>query len=391
MTRTSLRPDTLCARAGEKLDRAVGGVTTPIHTASAYMRADVDGTAAYRYPRYGNIPTQDAPAEKIAALEGAQAGLVTASGMAAEAVALLSVLAAGDHVLFQADLYGGTHHFLSVELPRMGIDYTLVPHADPAALEAAVRGNTRAVYVETPSNPLFHVVDLAAVAAMARRHGLVSIADNTFATPINQNPLALGFDLVVHSGTKYLNGHSDLNCGAVAGSRALMEKVRERAVDFGTTLNVYDCFLLERGMKTLALRMARHNANAAALAGFLAGHRLVSRVFYPGLPDHPGHDIAARQMRGFGGMLSFELDCPPRRARKAVAGLELILEAVSLGGVESLICFPCETSHAKMPREERLRQGISDTLIRFSAGIEDVADLMEDLDRAFARAMRDET
>jgi cystathionine beta-lyase len=390
MTRRTLRPDTLCARAGEKLDRIVGGVTTPIHTASAYMRADVGGTAAYRYPRYGNIPTQDAPAEKIAALEGAQAGLVTSSGMAAEAVALLAVLAAGDHVVFQADLYGGTHHFLSVELPRMGIEYTLAPHADPDAFEAAVRGNTRAVYVETPSNPLFHVVDLAGVAAVARRHGLASIADNTFASPVNQNPLALGFDLVVHSGTKYLNGHSDLNCGAVAGSRELMDKVRERAVDFGTTLNVYDCFLLERGMKTLALRMARHNENAMALAAFLAGHKLVSRVYYPGLAGHPGHDIAARQMRGFGGMLSFELDCSPQRARKAVAGLKLILEAVSLGGVESLICFPCETSHAKMPREERLRQGISDTLIRFSTGIEDVADLMEDLEQAFARAMRDE-
>lgn len=387
----TLRPDTLCARAGEKIDRNVGGVTTPIHTASAYMRADVGGTAAYRYPRYANIPTQDAPAEKIAALEGAEEGLVTASGMAAEAVALLSVLAAGDHAIFQADLYGGTHHFLTVELPRLGIAYTLVPHAEPAALEAAVRPNTRAVYVETPSNPLFHVVDLAAVAGLARRHGLVSIADNTFATPINQNPLALGFDLVVHSGTKYLNGHSDLNCGAVAGSRELMQKVRERHTDFGTTLNVYDCFLLERGMKTLALRMARHNANAEALADYLSGHRLVSRVYHPALADHPGHDIAVRQMRGFGGMLSFELDCSPARARKAVAGLRLILEAVSLGGVESLICFPCETSHAKMSPEERRENGITDTLIRFSAGIEDSCDLMEDLDQAFARAMRDET
>ncbi|MEF3698473.1 trans-sulfuration enzyme family protein [Desulfolutivibrio sp.] len=389
MDRAKLHPDTLCARAGEKLDRLVGGVTTPIHTASAYMRAEVDGADAYRYPRYGNIPTQNAPAEKIAALEGAQAGLVAASGMAAEAVALLAVLAAGDHVVFQADLYGGTHHFLSVELPRLGIGYTLVANADAASLEAAVQGNTRAVYVETPSNPLFHVVDLAAVAAVARRRGLVSIADNTFASPINQNPLALGFDLVVHSGTKYLNGHSDLNCGAVVGSQALMDKVRERAVDYGVTLNVYDCFLLERGMKTLALRMARHNESALALAEFLSGHRLVSRVFYPGLPDHPGHAVAARQMRGFGGMLSFELDCSPQRAKKAVASLELILEAVSLGGVESLICFPCETSHAKMPPDERRRQGISDTLIRFSTGIEDAADLMEDLEQAFARAMRD--
>ncbi len=388
MNHATLHPDTLCARAGEQLDRRVGGVTTPIHTASAYMRADVGGREAYRYPRYANIPTQAAPAEKIAALEGAQDGLVVSSGMAAEAVALLAVLQAGDHVVFQADLYGGTHHFLSVELPRQGIGCTLVEQSDAASLEDAVRDNTRAVYVETPSNPLFHVVDLAAVAAMAKRRGIVSIADNTFASPINQNPLGLGFDLVVHSGTKYLNGHSDLNCGAVAGGRNLMEKVRERAVDYGVTLNVYDCFLLERGMKTLALRMARHNVNAMALAEFLAGHDLVSRVFYPGLPGHPGHPVAARQMRGFGGMLSFELDCEPRRARSFVAGLELVLEAVSLGGVESLICFPCETSHAKMSAGDRRARGISDTLIRFSAGIEDLEDLMEDLERGFAAARR---
>ncbi len=376
---------TRCVRAGERLDRSVGGVTTPLHTASAYMACqDVEG--AYRYPRYGNIPTQMAPADKLAALEGGQAAMVMASGMAAISSALLSVLNAGDHAVLQADLYGGTHRFLLAELSRLGIGYSLVADADPARLEAAVTPRTRAVYVETPSNPLLRVVDLEGVAAMARRRGLVSMVDNTFASPINQKPLALGCDLVIHSGTKYLNGHSDLNCGAVAGAAPLMASVRERAVNFGGTLNTYDCFLLERGMKTLALRMAKHNENAMAVAEFLAARPGVSAVHYPGLPSHPGHDVAKRQMRGFGGMLSFELACAPEAARAFVDGLELALEAVSLGGVETLVCFPAVTSHAKMSREERLAIGVTDTLVRLSVGCEDADDIIADVRRAMDAA-----
>jgi len=376
---------TRCVRAGERLDRGVGGVTTPLHTASAYMACeDVEGT--YRYPRYGNIPTQMAPADKLAALEGGQAAMVMASGMAAISSALLSVLNAGDHAVLQADLYGGTHRFLLAELSRLGIGCTLVADADPARLEAAVTPQTRAVYVETPSNPLLRVVDLEGVAAMARRRGLVSMVDNTFASPINQKPLALGFDLVIHSGTKYLNGHSDLNCGAVVGAAARMASVRERAVNFGGTLNTYDCFLLERGMKTLALRMAKHNENAMAAAEFLAARPGVAAVHYPGLPSHPGHDVARRQMRGFGGMLSFELACAPEAARAFVDGLELALEAVSLGGVETLVCFPAVTSHAKMPREDRLAIGVTDTLVRLSVGCEDADDIIADFRRAMDAA-----
>lgn len=376
---------TRCVRAGERLDRTVGGVTTPIHTAAAYMAAaDVDG--AYRYPRYNNIPTQLAPAEKLAALEGAETAIVLASGMAAISASLLAVLATGDHLVLQADLYGGTHRFLLAELTRLGIGYTCVPDADAASLEGAVTEKTRAVYIETPSNPLLRIVDLEAVAAMARRRGLVSIIDNTFASPINQRPLDFGFDIALHSGTKYLNGHSDLNCGAVATSRALMAAVRERAVNFGQTLNTYDCYLLERGMKTLALRMAKHNENALAVARFLAGRKGVAVVHYPGLPTHPGHEVAKRQMRGFGGMLSFELDCSPQVARTFMDRLELALEAVSLGGVETLACFPAVTSHAKMSREARLAMGVSDTLVRFSAGCEDAADIIADLGQALDAA-----
>ena len=385
MDASRLGENTRCVRAGERLDRAVGGVTTPIHTAAAYMAAeDVEG--AYRYPRYFNIPTQAAPAEKLAALEGAQTGLVLASGMAAISSSLLSVLNAGDHVVLQADLYGGARRFLLAELARLGIGFTLVSEADPARLEAAATERTRAVFVETPSNPLLRLVDLEGVAAMAKKRGLVSMVDNTFASPINQRPLDLGFDLSIHSATKYLNGHSDLNCGAVAGSKALVDAVRERAVNFGQTLNTYDCYLLERGMKTLALRMARHNENAQAVAGFLAKRRGVAAVHYPGLPSHPGHALAKRQMRGFGGMLSFELDCPPAAARTFMDRLQLVLEAVSLGGVESLACFPAATSHAKMSREDRLAIGVSDTLVRLSVGCEDVDDVIADLKHAMEAA-----
>lgn len=376
---------TRCVRAGERLDRSVGGVTTPLHTASAYMPSeDVEGK--YRYPRYANIPTQAAPADKLAALEGAEAGLCLASGMAAIASGLLAVLSTGDHVVLQSDLYGGTHRFLQAELARLGIGFTLVPGVAAADLDAAVRPETRAVFVETPSNPLLKVVDLAAVAELARRRGIVSLVDNTFASPINQRPLDLGFDLVIHSGTKYLNGHSDLNCGAVAGSRERVAAVRERAVNFGQTLNTYDCFLLERGMKTLALRVAKHNENAMAVAEWLAGRKGVAAVHYPGLAGHPQHALAARQMRGFGGMLSFELDCSPRAARVFMDRLELVLEAVSLGGVETLACFPAQASHAKMPREARLAIGVTDTLVRLSVGCEDAGDIIADLDQAMDAA-----
>ena len=385
MDTSRLGENTRSVRAGEQLDRTVGGVTTPIHTAAAYMAAEgVDG--AYRYPRYINIPTQIAPAVKLAALEGAAAGLVLASGMAAISSSLLAVLTTGDHVVLQADLYGGTHRFLMAELARLGIGFSLVPDADPASLEAAVTERTRVVYVETPSNPLLRIIDLEGTAAMAARRGLVSMVDNTFASPINQRPLSLGFDLSIHSGTKYLNGHSDLNCGAVAGSKSLVDAVKERAVNFGQTLNTYDCYLLERGMKTLALRMARHNENAQAVAEFLARREGVAAVHYPGLPSHPGHALAKRQMHGFGGMVSFDLDCPPAAARHFMDSLELVLEAVSLGGIESLACFPAVTSHAKMSREARLAIGVSDTLVRLSVGCEDADDIIRDLSQALDAA-----
>lgn len=373
---------TLCVHAGEVVDRNVGGVTTPIHTASSYLYTDERGVC---YPRYTNIPTQRAVCEKIAALEGAEAGLVFGSGMGAITSVFLALLSAGDHVLVHKDLYGGTHKLVTGELPRLGVEVGFVDGYETEDFERAMRPNTKMVYFESPTNPLLSIVDAAAVAEVARKHGAASVIDNTFATPINQTPHALGVDVVLHSGTKYLNGHSDLNCGAVTGTREMVRRIDDMNHTVGATLNVYDAFLMERGMKTLGLRVAKHNENAMALAGFLEAHPKVGAVHYPGLASHPGHKVAARQMRGFGGMLSFEPDCGVAEARKIVDSLELFMHAVSLGGVESLVCLPALTSHAMMPRHERLAAGITDTLIRVSTGIEDADDLIADLKQALAR------
>jgi cystathionine beta-lyase/cystathionine gamma-synthase len=356
-------------------------VTTPIFTSTSHRFPNPAG-GEICYPRYMNIPTQKAAADKVAALEHAEAGLVVSSGMAAIVTSIMTFVRAGDHVVFQADLYGGTHHFITAELARFGVQYTLVSGSSPADLAAALEENTRIVYLESPSNPLLKVIDLEETVALLRGRNVLTMIDNTFATPVNQTPLDFGFDVSIHSGTKYLNGHSDLNCGAIAASRKHVRAIQETAVNFGFTLNVYDCYLLERSMKTLGVRVARHNENALALARFLGDHPRVSRVHYPGLPDHEGHEIAKKQMEGFGGMMSFELDASAEEAVAIIGRLKLITQAVSLGGVESLVCFPACTSHVKISREERLAIGVTDSLVRFSVGIEDVEDLIADLSQA---------
>jgi cystathionine beta-lyase len=352
---------------------------------SAYLQPNPQAPETC-YPRYMNIPTQQAPADKIAALEHGEAGLVLATGLAAITIPILAMMRPGAHAVFQADLYGGTHHFILAEMERLGLAYTLVPETDPEAIAAAVRPGTTLVHLESPTNPTLKIIDLAATARAVKETNpdAVLCIDNTFATPMNQNPLDLGFDVVMHSGTKYLSGHSDLNCGAVVTSAARMKAIRETAVNIGTSLAPFDSYLLERSMKTLAVRMERHNANALAVAEYLERHPKIGAVHYPGLPSHPGHAAAARQMRGFGGMVSFELGDSPEAARAAVQRLSVIASAISLGGVESTITFPAETSHYKMTREERLAIGVTDTLARLSVGIEDVADLLEDLEGALA-------
>ncbi len=377
-----LKPATLCVHAGTHLDAGTGGVCSPIFPSSAYAYPN-PAVGENIYPRYFNVPNQRVVARKLAALEKGEAGLVFASGMAAISTVLFAHLKPGDHAVFQADLYGGTYHFVTAELVRFGIEISFARKAEDFV--ASTRPNTRLLYVESPSNPLLSIMDLAAVAKLGRAHGLLTVIDNTFATPINQNPIELGFDVVVHSGTKYLNGHSDVNCGAVVSSPLVIRRVTECAVNHGGTLDAHACYQLERGLKTLALRVKQQNENAGRLARFLQAHPAVARVNYPGLPEHPDHAVAARQMRGFGGMLSFELREPVRVAG-LLRGLRVVTPALSLGGVETLICVPAQTSHVKLSPEERQRAGISDGLLRVSVGVEDAEDLVEDFAQALETA-----
>ena len=373
----SWQPDTLCVHAGTHIDERTGGVNTPIFTSTAYAYPNPANENIY--PRYFNVPNQRVIARKLAALEKGEDGVVFGSGMAAISTLLLAHLKPGDHAVFQADLYGGTYHLVTAELTRFGVEISFA--RTMSEFSAAMRPNTRVLYVESPSNPLLRCVDLAAVAKLSRERGLLSAIDNTFASPINQTPLELGIDAVVHSGTKYLNGHSDVNAGVVVSSHDVVRKVTECALSLGGMLDAHACYQLERGLKTLALRVRQQNENAARLARFLQAHAAVGRVIYPGLPDHPDHAIAARQMRGFGGMLSFELR-QPAQVDGMLQRLQLATPALSLGGVETLVTVPSRTSHRTMAPEERQRAGISEGLVRVSVGIEAIEDLTHDFHQA---------
>lgn len=376
------RLDTRLVHAGEPSPRLAGAVVAPIFQSATFLYAG--GDDVLRYGRYNNTPTHELLHDKIAALEGCEAGLVTASGMAAIASALLSVAGAGDHVLVQDALYGGTHALVHDELPRLGIEVTAVPGDDPDAWRAAVRPNTKAFHLESLSNPLLRLPDLAAAAAFAREHGLVTTIDSTFASPINLRPAEHGIDVVVHSATKYLNGHSDLCAGALAGSAARIAAAGRIARLHGGTLDPHAGFLLARGMKTLGVRVRQQNASALAVAHALEGHAGVRAVHYPGLASHPDHARAATLLDGFGGMLSFELDGDVAAVDRFLRSLRLFLVAPSLGGVESLVSLPARTSHASLTAEERARAGLPDTLVRLSIGLEDPADLIADLEGALA-------
>lgn len=374
-----LKPATLCIHAGTYLDKRTGGVNSPVFVSTAFSYPNPANENVY--PRYFNVPNQKVIADKVAALEQGEEALVFGSGMAAISTLLFAWLKPSDHALFQADLYGGTYHFVASELRAFGIEVQFA--ATVQELKASVRPNTRLVYVESPSNPLLRCLDLAAVAAIAREGRLLSIIDNTFATPINQTPIELGIDVVMHSGTKYLNGHSDVNAGVVIASKAVIDRLREYAVNHGGMLDAHACSQLERGLKTLALRVREHNHNAAQLAAFLQEHPAVARVNYPGLADHPDHEVARRQMRGFGGMLSFEMR-NPSRLDAMFERFGVATPALSLGGVETLVCIPSRTSHRTMSVAERRAAGISDGLVRVSVGIEDIGDLIADFEQALA-------
>jgi cystathionine beta-lyase len=373
--------NTKCVHAGTYIDDRAYGINTPIFASTAHVYPNDSGLV--RYPRYSNIPTQQAVIDKLVALENGEAGYVFSSGMAAITTTLFGLLKTGDHAIFQDGLYGGTQKFINSEFERYGIEKTIIKSNNIADYEKAVLDDTKLIYVESPTNPLLNIIDLRELSNMAKKNDIITIIDNTFATPVNQNPLDLDIDIVVHSGTKYLNGHSDLCCGAVITSKELMGPIQDIALNHGGCLDPFACYQLERGLKTLGLRVERQNKNAQQIAEVLNDHEMVEKVYYPGLPEHPGHDIAKQQMTGFGGMVSFKLDGDRGLAYKFVEEFELIQSAVSLGGVETICCFPAETSHAKISAEERRAQGISDSLIRLSVGIEDINDLVEDMNKAF--------
>lgn len=367
---------TQCVHAGSLKDPE-GGVNTPLSLSSAYGYQDEHSVL---YPRYYNTPNQRAVANKIAKLESAERGILFASGMGAISSIFIALLKSGDHLLITEAGYGGTEDLVRNELPRLGIQVDFCPQSTDA-IKAALKPNTRMIYVETPSNPLLNLIDLAAVAQIAREQQCISVVDNTFATPIAQRPIELGFDISLHSATKYLGGHSDLSAGAVVGSAQHIEIIHTAAVRYGACLNALDVWLLERSLKTLAIRVERQSKVAHELADQLNNEKCIEKVYYPGLQSHPQHGLAERQMSNFGSMLSFQLatDVNPSRFE---ASLKLIRTAVSLGGVESILSRPCMTSHAKMSPSQREALGISDRLIRLSVGIEDPSDLYQDIQQA---------
>ncbi|MEJ1222450.1 trans-sulfuration enzyme family protein [Sediminicola sp. 1XM1-17] len=370
--------NTICTHFGEIQDEQFKGAVSPLFMSTSYAFEDVD---VKRYPRYFNTPNQVALSKKIAALEHAEAAMIFGSGMAAISTALMAFLKAGDHIVLQNTLYGGTYNLVTEEFHKFGIEYSFTSGLEPEDFEEQIKENTKVIYIETPSNPLLTITDLTAVAQIAKKHGLVSMIDNTFASPVNQNPIDFGIDIVLHSATKYMGGHSDILAGAVASSQEHMERIFHLAKNFGGSLSDYTVWLLERSIKTMGIRVRAQNENAMSMAKYLKGHRDIHAVYYPGLESHPGHELAKAQMKGFGGMLSFELD-KSLNSSMFQKSLRLIKSSMSLAGVESTVLSPTLTSHSLLSAEEREKQGIADGLIRFSVGIEETEDLIADIEQA---------
>jgi len=375
--------DTRAVHAGEPNPRINGSVVMPIFQSATYeTHGHEAGYHDLRYIRLNNTPNHEALHIKLAALENADAALVASSGMAAISTALLTVLKQGDHLLIQDCMYGGTHSLVTHDFASFGIEYDLIDGADPETWQAKLRSNTKAIYVEAIANPLMSVSDLAAATSFAREHGLVSMIDNTFASPVNFRPAEWGFDLSLHSATKYLNGHNDIVAGAVIGHGELVQKIRERLNHLGGTLDPHTCFLLHRGIKTLALRVRHQCVSALAIARFLEEHDAVAQVHYPGLVANEHHERAAEFFDGFGGMLSFELNDGEAAAERLFQRVTLPRVAPSLGGVDSLMTRPAQTSHRGLTPEERRKTGITDGLVRMSVGVEAADDLIDDLQQA---------
>jgi len=373
--------NTTCTHFGQLEDKEFKGAISPLYMGTAYAFEDID---VKRYPRYFNTPNQVALAKKIAALEHAESALIFSSGMAAISTSLLAFLRAGDHIVLQKIIYGGTYNLVVEEFEKFGISYSFTDGFQAADFEAKIQENTKVIYIETPSNPLLNITDLKAVADIAKKHNVISMIDNTFASPVNQNPINFGIDVVVHSATKYMGGHSDICAGAVASTEKYMQRIFHLAKNLGGSLSDYTVWLLERSIKTMGIRVRAQNENAQEIAEYLHGHKDISAVYYPGLASHPDHDIAKKQMKGFGGMLSFELN-PEFNASEFQKSLKLIIPAMSLAGVESTVLSPTLSSHSLLSAEERKRQGIADGLIRFSVGIEEVEDLISDIEQSLEK------
>jgi cystathionine beta-lyase/cystathionine gamma-synthase len=373
---------TRAIHAGTPDQRFAGAINVPIFQSSVFACRDVADYHDIAYPRLSTTPTHRALGRKLAALEGAESAFAAASGMAAISASILTALGERGHLLVQDNLYGGTHSFVQHDLPRLGHAVTAFDPTTPDDWRRHLRANTRAIYVESLTNPLTKIADHRAVVGFARAHGLVTLIDNTFATPVNFRPLELGYDLVLHSATKYLNGHSDLVAGAVAGNQTLTDAVLRVQNHLGGSLDAHACFLLDRGLKTLPLRMQRHNENALALARFLEQHPAIERVHYPGLESHPHHARAQELFSGCSGMLAFTLRGSGEYTAAVLDRLHLPVVGPSLGGVETLVSRPVALSHRGLTADERQALGIGENLVRVSVGIEDIQDLVDDFARA---------
>ena len=371
--------NTICTHVGQVKDEQYGGSVSPIYPGTSYEYIDKE---IDRYPRYSSTPNQEFLAKKIAALEETEDAIILGSGMAAISTSLLAFLGSGDHIVLQNDIYGGTRNLVEAQFKRYGIQYSFTEGLDVKSFEKEIMPNTKAIYIETPSNPLLKLVDIKEIANLSKSNGLISFIDNTFATPLLQKPHKLGIDIILHSATKYFGGHSDICAGAVASTSEHREIIWNLSKNIGGSLSDYTAWLLERSMKTLSVRFFAQQKNAVELSKFLTECNYIDKVFYPGLEDHVNHDIAKKQMNGFGAVISFELN-KKINPKAFLKSLKMINPSMSFAGVESTMLSPAETSHYLLTQEDRITQGITDNLIRFSVGIEDVPDIQYDIEQAF--------
>ena len=386
MAKEKLGLNTICTHVGEIKDEQFKGSISPMYLSTSYPFEDVD---IKRYPRYFNTPNQEYLSKKIAALEHAEAALIFGSGMAAISTTLFAFLSAGDHIVLQKDLYGGTRNLVEAQFDRYHINYTFTEGLELEDFMKVLKPNTKMLYIETPSNPSLKLVDIKAVAGLAKSKGIISVIDNTFATPVIQNPIDFGIDIVIHSATKYFGGHSDITAGAVASSQEYIDVIWSLAKNMGGSLSDFTVWMLERSMKTLGIRVKAQNKNAKKIARFLESNELISHVYYPGLKSHPDYKLAKTQMKDFGAMLSFEM-VEGIDTSAFLKSLKLIKPTMSLASIESTMILPSKASHETLSQEERDSQGISDRLIRFSVGIENKKDIINDIEQALKIATHEQ-